>query len=157
MATTRKAAKTGKTTATRKTATRKKTAAKKKPVARKPAARKKPAKKKVARKSKVTRKKAPARKKAAKKKVAKKTARKKAAQKKARSDIQAQLEKRVDQLSKQLKEVREFTEKEFSDLRTHIGTFIDEHETLKGVTDGISKRAKDIEVRIKKIVTRGEP
>jgi hypothetical protein len=192
MATTRKAAKTGKKKATRKKATKKKAVVRKKAVAKKAAARKKPARKKVgkkvarkkaAKKSKVTRKKAQARKKSPGKKKAR------SRKKKARSNIQVQLEQRVDQLAKQLKEVREFAEKGFdeqwprireyadkelalqkrrvdkalakvkeenAELKANVSKFIEEHETLKGVTDGIAKRARDIEARIKKVVTKDE-
>lgn len=199
MATARKKKTTRKTKAKKKTARRKtaKKAAPKKKVARKKAAKKKVARKKPARKK-------AAKKKAAKKKVArKKTAKKKAARKKvakkkraaarpgiSAAAIEAQIQKHLEQVSKQIADVRHYVDKELSkqmpgyvaelrqsaekefakqrknfdeifdavkkeqeDLVSKISRFIDEHDTLKEVTESVSSTAQELEERVRKAVS----
>ena len=161
----------------RKKATRKKTSAKKKKTpARKKAAKKKAVRRKSAAKKKVAKKK---KKKVAKKRPAKKAAKKKKRKKAAKrhpgpsaAAIGAKLDERMDELTGQVAELREFAEKELKKqrkgldklvddvmkeqqkLRARLGEFIQDHDTLKEITASVSDTAKDIEERIRKAVAR---
>ena len=159
----KKKSKTKKKVTRKKKTTRKKTAAKKK-VTRKKAAKRKVTKKRVARKK--TAKKKATKKKAKKKKVAKKKAAKKKAPRR-----KSALERRIDELTDQIDELRKYADKEldrqkknFEDLWARVAKeneavvkriedFVNEHEMIKEVTDKIAETARELEERFKKLVS----
>ena len=130
--------------------------------------------------SKKTTKKRPARKAAGKKKTSRKTAKKRAGKKTARNKarrpsaqaIGAEIDKQIEQLAKELAEIREMTEKEFArqrrnidkhietmkkdqdSIKARLGEFIDEHNSLKEISAGVATTAVEIEERIRKLATK---
>jgi hypothetical protein len=165
----RKAAKKAAKKTTRKKAAKKTTARK---TTRKPGVTKKAAGKKKAAKKQATRKKVAAKKKATRKKTAqKKTTREKSRRPSAEA-IGAQIDQRLDQLAEQITEVRDMAEKEFArqrhnlddlfdvlkkeqdSLKAKLGEFVEEHGTLKDISDTVTATAKEIEERIRKAAGR---
>lgn len=59
----------------------------------------------------------------------------------------ASQKRRFNKVMAKLKEENE-------ELRERLTKFVDEHETLKEVTEGIGERAKDVESRVKKLLSR---
>jgi len=175
----RKAPVRKKTTAARKKKAVRKTGKK---VARKKAAKKKAVKKKVVKKKAAKRKVAKKKtaKKAAKKRVASRSAPKNLTTVQARLEkrvekLTAQLDEMRDIIRKEVAEdvenarkyadsemaiqkrrinkVAKKIKKENRELRSWIGKYVEEHEVLKDVTEGVSETAKSLEERVRKLIS----
>ncbi len=170
---TAKKKKVAKKKAAKKKVAKKRVAQKKATQKKKKAARKKPAKKKA------TRKKAAKKKRA--KRRGQKSAAAIGAQLDLRidqlteqlADVRRYVDKQLSkQLSGHLAEIREYADKELAtqrknfdeilgmakkeqdEIRTKLGDFIEEHHTLKDITNNITETAKELEERVKKAVAR---